>query len=151
LVAFNSIELLARWHAGVVSHFVSDPIDDRLAQVRLKGAFVPWLERSETLQGSHGRVLDEILGVGEVARPTGQPAPRPTAQGGQRAAEEPVESLAIASLRPVHQFERGLDRALRRIIHHDGRGATTATIMSTGIIRLVARWYRSLWLSEPDR
>jgi hypothetical protein len=51
-------------------------------------------------------VLDEVVGVREVARPSGQPSAGPPLERSEVAREEAIECVLISSACPVDQMER---------------------------------------------
>jgi hypothetical protein len=59
------------------------------------------------------RVLDEVVGVGEVPRPLGQAAAGPSLERSEVPREEAVERLPVSRARPLDQFERRLEFATR--------------------------------------
>src|SRR5262245_21421178 len=86
-------------------HFVANTIDDGLPKVGLQRALVARLELIDALDGADDRFLHEIVGVHQVAAPPRQTTARPPAQRRQKAAEQAVQRIGIAALRPLDQIE----------------------------------------------
>ena len=66
------------------------------------------------MQRAQGRVLDEILRVGYVARIAGQPAACPATQSRQAPLEQRVERGGLALAGASQQLERRLELGRRR-------------------------------------
>ena len=60
-----------RLPAAPAPELVPNPVQDGLTKVRPQGAGVVWLEEIDPLEGLEQGVLDEIVGVGNIARPSG--------------------------------------------------------------------------------
>ena len=84
---------------------VEDAVHDRLAQVGLERAFVLDVDAIEPLEGLQHRVLHQVVGFGEIARPAWQPAAGPAPQPRQVAGGQHIERLAVARTGTREQFE----------------------------------------------
>jgi hypothetical protein len=77
------------------------------------------LEGLQPPQRLHERLLYEIVGIAEIARPPRQPTSGPASQSREITLEESVQRLLIALARPLKQVER---RGNVPLIHSkDGR------------------------------
>ena len=70
------------------------------------------LEVSDTPERAEQDVLDQVVGVGEVARRARQAPAHPAAEGAEMAGHESVQRLLVALTDSVEQFERRLQRGL---------------------------------------
>ena len=85
---------------------VEDAVHDGLAQVGLERAFVLDVDAIEPLERLQHRVLYQIVGLGEISCPAGQPAAGPASQRRGVASEESVEGGPIALLCKGDQLHR---------------------------------------------
>ena len=101
--------------SSVPPQFVPDTIDDGLPQVRLQRADPTGLEVVDSFERLQQRVLDKVLGVRQVARPSRQSSFRPTLEGDEVPGQQPIERLQIALSDSFQQVNRcfGLGRAGR--------------------------------------
>src|SRR4029434_10685849 len=84
---------------------VSDAIEHRLPQVRLECTDTARLEVFDPLERLSERVLDKIVGVGEIARPLRQPAASPSLERFEMPREEAVQRLLITRAGPLAQVK----------------------------------------------
>ena len=89
---------------------IADAVQHGLPEVGLQGAFTAHLERLQMLKRLQHRFLDNVLRVGEIAGPQGQPATRPAQQRRHAAGEEGVDGRAVAGPGPLEQGESGVCR-----------------------------------------
>lgn len=93
-------------------------------------------------EGLEQRVLDEIVGIGDVAGPLREPAPRPALERGRVAGEEAVHGLAVAVGGQAEQCERrvvGISLHSEAGRHHTRRRSVSmAPRISTGTASLLA-------------
>ena len=118
-------------HAGAApggaARFVSDPVDDRLSKVRGEGTSSAILECAEVLQRPDDGVLDEILGVEEIARVARQASRRPLSKDGQEPPKEFLGCGRISVPQPIEKNTRGLhDTCLHRAWRCNWRGGRAA-------------------------
>jgi hypothetical protein len=99
--------------AGIV-----DPILQRLPQVRPHRPVSARLERIEPAKRVHERFLDEVSRIRGGSRPARQSAVGEAAQKWHVPADEHVEGMALAALRPPQEFQRRQSRVLR--VWHSG-------------------------------
>ena len=88
-------------------HLVADPIEQRLPQVGLQRPVVARLEILDVLQRLGERVLHQVLGVAQVARPARQPASGPASERPGMAPEQLVQRLGVPKLSAPQQVRRG--------------------------------------------
>jgi hypothetical protein len=88
--------------------FVANPIEQRLAEIRLKGSFVAGLERMKALHDLRERVLHEILCVERATGPGRQAPVRPPLEPREIPRAQLVEGGGVARLSPGHQDVRRL-------------------------------------------
>jgi hypothetical protein len=77
-----------------------------LPQVGLERADAARLEGFETLERLQQRVLHQIVGVGETARPLRQPPRGPALERAEMAGEQPLQRRVIAVAGFFDQLER---------------------------------------------
>ena len=90
---------------GHAAHFVADPVDDRLAKVRLHRADMARLEHVEPPQGVQRSFLHQIPRVERASSSCRQPPVGPARQRGQAPLQEGLDRHPIAFPRPHDQFE----------------------------------------------
>lgn len=88
------------------AELIADAVQDRLAEVSVQRACASRLEVLDPLECLEERVLDNIVGVGQIARPARQPAAGPASQRRGVASEESVEGGPIALLCKGDQLHR---------------------------------------------
>ena len=101
-------------------HLVADPVDQRLAQVRLQRTIVARLEVIDVPERLGERLLHQVFGVAEVAGPSRQTPTRPAPQGALVPPNQIVEGLIVALPGATQQIRR------RGQIGHDGRNQREA-------------------------
>src|SRR2546428_6026151 len=92
-----------------------DAIEDSLAQIGLKGAFVPGLEIIDPPERLQERRLHQVVRVHETTRPSGEAATRPPPQAGHVARHEMVQRSLVALARAAEQLRGGLQAGCRTL------------------------------------
>jgi hypothetical protein len=87
---------------------VANAIQHGLAEVRLQRSLTPRLERLQMLKRLEERFLDNVLSVGEVPCPLGEPPPRPPQERRETACEQSVDGRLIARPRALEERARGV-------------------------------------------
>ena len=72
--------------------------------------------------------LDKVIGIGEIAGPPGQAAPRPPPEGLEMAVEQTVERRLVSGPRAIDEVERGF-----RILCHRGVRGTSPHVTPAGV------------------
>jgi hypothetical protein len=108
------LEFLADRTASKPPHFVRDPVQESLPQVRLQRASTLGLKALDPLKRSEKGVLDKILRVGRVAGPSREAPAGPALEGDEKARKQGFHGLAIASMNPFKQSERRLGPTRQR-------------------------------------
>ena len=98
------------------AHFVADPVEHRLAEIRLHRADVTGLEDVDAAQHLEDGVLDDVVGVEVTARNRRQPTVRPSPEPGQAPLEKGFQRRGISLLR----LDDELDRRLLAVKHLEG-------------------------------
>jgi hypothetical protein len=75
----------------VAAQFVTNPVQERLPQIRLERPFALRLEALDPLKRLEQGFLDKVLRVGGVARVAGEASARPAAKGYEVAREQGIE------------------------------------------------------------
>jgi len=92
--------------APLAADLVADAVHHRAAQVGLQRALPSRLEMTKVGHAADERVLDQIVGVGKVARPLRQPAGGPAGQPWQVAIHQAIERGSIPGANALEQDER---------------------------------------------
>jgi hypothetical protein len=106
-IGFGTIKFVQLRPTAFLAQLVPNVIQHGLPQVRLKGAGAANIELIQSPEGPEQGVLDEIVGVGRIARPLGQPAPGPPAERRQVAGHKVLERLLVSPIHAVDEAEGG--------------------------------------------
>src|SRR6059036_2752509 len=92
--------------ARVVPDLVADSVFERPTQVGRDRPIVPGLEPFHVPQGPDHRVLDDVVGIHETARPCRETSGRPPAENREVALAELPDRLLVTRLCPTDQLDR---------------------------------------------
>ncbi len=98
-----------RRRAALPAEFVAQAVEHRLPEVRLQRADAPRLEVLHLSERPQEGVLDEIIGIGEVAGPPREPSAYPTAKRRKMPRHQSFERLAVAAANALDQRECRLE------------------------------------------
>ena len=87
---------------------VANAIEDRLPQIRLKRSDPARLESRNRLEGPEQGVLNQVVGVCQIAGPPGQSSSSPALQRLDVALEQPLQCLLVPCTRAVEQMKSRL-------------------------------------------
>ncbi|HET7618660.1 MAG TPA: hypothetical protein VFK20_09125 [Vicinamibacterales bacterium] len=129
----------------LAAQFIPDAIDNGLTQIGLERTRASVLEAVDPLKRLKQGVLDEIVRVGQVARPSGQPTAGPSPKRLEMTGEQLVQRRLIARTRAIDQLDRGFGAAcpLREVLRRTG-------VLRHRSLRPRTGW-RMLTESGPDR
>ena len=123
MIGLAAVEADRLGPAASLAKLVAHSVLDGGPQVRLQRARAADFEVVEALEGAKERVLDEVVGIGCVARPLRQPAPGPSAERSEMPLHQALQRVRIARTGAVDQ-SKGRFEIVRSIAgRHERIGA----------------------------
>jgi hypothetical protein len=101
------VERLCRPSAAMPAKFVPDPVQHRASEIRLQGALAANLDMIEVPKRTDDGFLDQVFGVGQIARAAGKPPARPAGEQGKVPPEQAVKGKLVTIPNPLDEEKSG--------------------------------------------
>ena len=95
---------------------VADPVQHGLPQIGLQRAHTAGFEAVDLLKRPKQGVLDKVVRVGQVARPAGEAAADPAAEGADVSRHQALEGVAVSGAYPLDQGEGRIEGRLAVVL-----------------------------------